>query len=376
MFDGAAISTLNRSIFSAAGAAATAQREAAQSSAVSTQAVLEKSVYDSNDPSGLEAAKAQIRNNAPGLAATMPGGATPEKVTALTQDGVSRLNRNYILGIVRTDPTKAAGLMEKYKDEMTAPDYLAVESKVQSLVHTVGVNQVAQTVLQSHLNDDKTFSASADTMVDEAVGQAEKLYPNDPAIAEATSKQVRALYNQHTWEQLQQTRQVNQQVADYITKGVTNVNMLPPELVKQMTPQQLKQFPGQANSYQMAVTKQTDTEVSTKLQGLYQNDNDKFMSTDIMTMDGLSRGSKDYFLKLQRNEVAQGDPRVSRAMNWLRGAVPSTLQSLDLYKRSPANADNFDKFTGTLHDAIQAWQEANGKAPSEKDVSDTIFRMW
>jgi type II secretory pathway pseudopilin PulG len=140
-----------------------------------------------------------------------------------------------------------------------------------------------------------------------------------------------------------------------------------------MTPAQIKSFPAQANTYQKSVDTQTNQDSYEKFLGLYNNDNGKFMETDFMSEPGLNKSDRDRFLKLQREENANGDPRVSKAIQTLRGAVPGTLESLGIYKRDAKSPKDYDRFTGALHEAIQSYQETNGKPPNEQQLTKEIF---
>src|SRR5262249_11155677 len=57
---------------------------------------------------------------------------------------------------------------------------------------------------------------------------------------------------------------------------------------------------------------------------------------------------------------------------WLKGAVPQALD--DLRVTGPnMNRDTHNQFVGSLHSAIQAWQEEYGKAPTEKDIVEQVY---
>jgi hypothetical protein len=140
-----------------------------------------------------------------------------------------------------------------------------------------------------------------------------------------------------------------------------------------MTPTQIKEFPGQADRYVRANEQATNDAEYRRLLGVYNNDNEKFMDMDILGTPGLTKGNINFFLGLQRKEAANGDPRVDRAKKWIQGSNPGALQELGIYSRTQTNKDNFDMYTGALHEAVQAYQEVNGKSPDEKTVTKEIF---
>ena len=85
MFDGAAISTLNRSIFNAAGSAATAQSQAAIGAADAEYNITVKGVYNNpNDEAEFRDAITKSDAAAVTKAALSPGGASPERVARRT----------------------------------------------------------------------------------------------------------------------------------------------------------------------------------------------------------------------------------------------------------------------------------------------------
>src|SRR5581483_2952696 len=376
MYDASSLSVMSRSIFNGAGAAATANKEWAHGAVTAQHDLLVKGVYD--DPNDESAFRAAIENNhqtATSRAALTAGGASPERVELFTRQGDSTIASNRILGMARNEPYKASQLLKQYKEEglLFGKDYEVVSNKVQSLTQTVGTNVIANQVLGKYLQPDGTYSKTASEMQAEAVAEATKAYPDDPKMPTAAAAVFDHNYNQHQWAKTQDDRAVAQELNNYIVKGVNKVDLLPPDLVKRMTPAQIKGFPAAANTYQRSVDQQTNQDAYTRLLGLYNNDNARFMETNIMTEPGLSKSDRDRFLHLQRTVAANGDPRVSKAMATLRGAVPGTLESLSIYRRDPKNPEDFDKFTGALHEAIQSWQESTGKPPNEQQLTKEIF---
>ena len=375
MYDSSSLSTMGRSIFNGAGAAASAQKEAALGAASAKTDLLTKSTFDDpNDEGAFRSAIDDVKQTATLKAATTPGGASAERVELLTRQGISTVASNRILGMARNQPAQAAALLDQYKKEglLFGKDYEVVSNKVQSLTQTVGTNIIANQVLGKYLQSDGTYSKSASEMQAEAVDQATKAYPDDPKMGTAAQAAFDHNYNQHQWAAAQDERARKQQAADYIVKGVTEVGQLPPDLQKRMTPTEIKAFPAQANSYLRAEQTQTNEKQYRDLLGMYNNDNAKFMDQDIMRMPGISKGNMDFFLKLQRTAAANGDPRVSRAMNWIKGASPQVLDDLGI-TGPRKDRDTSNQFVGALHEAIQSYQEENGKPPNEQQVTKEIF---
>ena len=356
-----AVSTLSRSIFNGAGAAATAQREAALTSIDAQEKWNEKRSYDGSGSTSKTALGLWSRSVS--KAALMPGGYSPERERLLAAQGKSNLAYNRIIGLARNQPFEAGQLLEKYKSEglLFGPQLQAATDKVQGFTESVGTDIIANKVMDQYRLPDGTFSKSAAEMREEAVQQAKSIYPTDPKIGTATQAAFDKNFNQHNWAVHQDELAVKQQMSDYITKGVVQVAQLPPDLVKRMSPAQIREFPIVANTYRSALNKQTNQDQYDRLLGLYNNDNAKFMDTNVLQIEGLSKGNIDFFLKLQRQASANGDPRVARAMGWLKNSVPGTLNELGIIGSSKSE-DSANKFVGALHEAIQAWQEERGKA--------------
>lgn len=374
MFDSSAVSTLSRSIFNGAGAAATAQREAALTSVASQETLLEKQQFDGGDETSFNQAILDIKSNAPKKAALMAGGSSPERVALITQQGISNLAYNRIIGMARNEPYKASQMLEEYKSKgyLFGPQLIEATNKVQSFTESVGTDIISSRVMAQYRLPDGTFSKSAGEMRDEAVQKATEAYPNDPKIGTATQAAFDRNFNQHNWATHQDALAVNQQLNEYVVKGAQTVDQLPKNLVDRMTPAQIKAYPAQANTYKRSIDTQTNQDKYEKLLGLYNNDNAKFMDTNLLQEEGLSKSNINFFLKLQRQASPNGDSRVSRAMNQLKGAAPGTLTDLGIIGKNK-DPDIANKFTGALHEALQSWQEERGKPPTERELVKEIF---
>jgi prepilin-type processing-associated H-X9-DG protein len=68
--------------------------------------------------------------------------------------------------------------------------------------------------------------------------------------------------------------------------------------------------------------------------------------------------------KKKQNE----DPRVNRAMTWLRDSRGGELAALGVFHRDNKNPDDYDHMTGTLQSALDLWQQSHGKPAEYKDV--------
>ena len=59
-------------------------------------------------------------------------------------------------------------------------------------------------------------------------------------------------------------------------------------------------------------------------------------------------------------------------MNWLRRGIGDQLEGQKIFRRDPNNPDDYDKFQGSLHLALEDWQNTHGKPASQQDVVEKI----
>jgi hypothetical protein len=375
MYDTNSLSTMGRSIFNGAGAAAAAQRDSALGAANAQYDLTTKNVYNNpDDEAQYRDALSRSDSTAQLRAASTPGGATPERVAYIQQQGRSELTYNRIVGMARNNPDQAYKLLDGYEKEglIFGKEDIAARAKVEGMIQTVGMNTVANQVLTKYLQADGTYSKSSQEMQGEAVAIATKAYPDMPAIATAAQGAFDRNFNQHSWGLMQDQRQRQQEIYGYQVKGAMTTDMLPPDLVKRMTPAEIKAYPGQANTYQHSIDTQTNIQDYRKYLGMYNDNNSAFMDINFNSVPGLSQENRKTFLGMQRQAQANGDPRVWKAMRQLEGSHGQVLNDLSVTGtgKDPQTAN---QFVGALHDAIQSYQESNGKPPDEKTISEQIF---
>lgn len=375
MYDAQSMSTMGRSIFNGAGVAASAAKDYQKGSLTGQLSVDAKTVEDSpNDETLFREKLRRVDENA----AALSGMEGFEKDNPHTIDMASKLKSQLALqrltGLARNQPYEASKLFEEYKSKglLYGHDVDVAEQRIQGFAQTTGVATIADNVLGKYRQPDGSYSKSFEVMQEEAKKQASEAWPNDPRIGVAAGAAFDRNYNQVKWARTQDDLEVKKKINEYIVKGVTDTAMLPADLTSRMSPQELKQFPAQANAYQHSLSVQTNKQRYDELLGMYNNNNAEFMNTNIYRVPGLSRANIDFFVGLQRKAAPNGDPRVGRAMNWLKGSVPQALDDLKVTGPN-MNRDTHNQFVGALHSAIQGWQEEYGKPPSEKEVVESIY---
>ncbi len=375
MYDASSLSTMGRTIFNGAGAAATAQVQYNKQTAIAQMDLDSNAVELDPKNEGLFQEKVQrTKDNAEHLAVSegaVPGDPRSQDIAA---KAVSRMSARRIIGMARNQPYQASQLFEDYKAKglLRDDDINTVEGKVQGFAHTVGAATIADNVLARYRQPDGTYSKSFEVMQAEAGAEGAERFPNDPKMAIATKGAFDINYNQVKRAKTFDNQDRKQEVSSYITKGVNDVSMLPTSLTDRMTPDEIKQFPAQANAYHHALDVQTNQSKYNELLGMYNNDNAGFMGTDIYRVPGLSKSNIDFFIGLQRKAAANGDPRVGKAMKDIQSFAPAALDALNVTGPN-MNRDTHNQFVGALHSAIQGWQEEYGKPPNPKELQETIY---
>lgn len=377
MFDSSSLSTMSRSIFNGAGAAASAAKDYQKGTIKAQMDVDAKTVEENPNDEGLFRQKLKrVDENAKALA----GFEGFEANNPVALDTASKLKSELALRRVvakaANEPYAASQMLDQYKKDglLFGKDVDTADAKVRAFSHTTGTSTIANKVLEANTSDDGAFKKSATEMQNEAAEQAKAMYPNDPTIATAARAALDHAYNQVDYAKTRDQRARTQTVDDYVLKGVTQVGQLPPSLVAQMKPAELLRFDALARNHQRAERTQTDQAVSDQLTGLYHNEPEKFLDTDIMNVPGLSRQSQGYFSKLQRDASKGFDPRVPRMMSMLRGSRGEDLKAIGVVDSTGKKTDDYDRFTGAMVTARQAWMTDNGgKPPNDKQVLEEIF---
>lgn len=373
MFDRETLSTYNRLIVYGAGEAGDAQREAALTAIDARASLNAKNAYNVDDDSAVDESMQRARSDAEKQAALRPGGYSPEVAQDIAAKGVSNIAYNHVIGATQRDPQRGYQLLDDYTKRglFYGTDGERATEKVRSMIYSTGMDPIATDILNSHKQSDGTYNKSFEQMQDEARAQAEKLYPDIPKIGEAAAKDFDGVYSRIRWGQQQDKWARQSQTSDYILRGVTDPALLPPSLLQQMTPGEIRTFKDSAYRFQKEQLAETDDIQYHKLLGMYDNDRAKFMDTNIFTYPGLSRASVGYFAKLQKSATAEEDPRVSRAIGWLNNAKGSALAELGISKSG--DPDTYNQFTGAVHQALTAYQDEHGKPAGEKEVVNDIF---
>lgn len=378
LFDAESLSTVGRTIFNGAGVAATANKQYAISSVQSQIQKQTDLAATSDNPLDVEAA----RTNLKGLSSQLSTlhGQDPDTATQQAKTITSSLDFNVIQHMARTNPIAAGEELEKRKGDMTAADYEKARTVVDNTNRSVGSVNIAQKVVDSHINDEGKLDAPFATLQSEAEAEATRVAPDDALMGKHTVDALRGMYNQRVYADKQFKWDNNQTIDAAIQNGVKNVQELRqnPEAMTAMDnlpkSEQLK-IPARINAYNSARDRVANQESLTRIMGLRNNDVESFLNLD-------PSDSRLQLNQVQQREVMQWqqqdkkkqneDPRVNRALTWLRDSRGGELAALGVYHRDAKNPDDYDHMTGTLQSALDLWQQSHGKPPTYDDVVNKI----
>lgn len=379
LFDTSSKGTMGRSIFNGAGHAATQNKKYHISSIDSDIQSQTDLAATSDNPREVESARAKLKNLSQQRSALL--GQDPETASLQEKTINSSLDFEVIRHMSRTEPLKAAEELEKRKSGMVAKDYDRALTVVDNAKRSVGSINIAQEVLAAHLDEDGKPTASFDKMQQEAERKAKAIAPNDAVMVKYTSDALRGLYNQKIYADKQFRWDNTQTVDAAIQTGVKDIQQLralSPEVATAIDnlpkSEQLK-LPARINAYNAARDKVANQESLTRISGLRNNDVESFLNldpTDPKLM--LNQSQQRQVLEWQRTDKKNqnSDPRVQRALSWLRHARGGELAALGVYRRDNKNPDDYDQMTGTLQSALDLWQQSHGKPPSYDDVINVI----
>lgn len=382
MYDSSALQTMGRTIFNAAGAAASAQKEYVVNTATA-QSKLDANAV-SNDPeneSTFQDKLQRARSNAITIASAkgVPAGSPQEQL--MLQQATSDLWYNRIQGLSQTSPSRANKMLGDHSDELTDDDRIKLTQVVRTQSRAVDSQNIAQQVFQSGRGDADTPPKSFTDMAAEAEAEAKARDPNDPVLAQHARAALQNLYNQSNYAKRQEDQEnvatINQAlhngVPDYQTFRADPKNAAAEDAL--VASGKKVNIPGMINTYNAARDKQDNEAHYRTLMGQANNDVLGFLDQNPYEDKKLSQGQMNQVIAKQtalKKQVNQ-DPQVDRAMSWMRQGFGSQMQALGVYTRGKANTDDYDHLTGTVQDSMSIWAEQHqGKQPTQKEFDEQI----
>lgn len=379
LFDADSLSTVGRTVFNGAGIAASANKNYAINSVESEIKNQADLAATSKNPADVTNAKQRIANLS--MQRGQLKGQDPESVDEYAKVINSSLDLNVIKETARTAPSEAAAMLEQRRSSMTAADYDRAQTIVDNTQRAVGSVNIAQQVIATHVGDDGKPDVSFEVMQKEAEAKAKQVAPDDAIMQKHTVDALKGLYNQKIYAD-KQFRWDNSQTIDAgIQNGVKDIQELRAsdpkvaEAIDNLPKSDQLKLPARINAYNAARDKVANQESLTQIMGLRNNDVESFLNLDPTNPNlHLSQSQQREVMgwQTQDKKNQNGDPRVNRAMSWLRGARGGELQALGVYHRNAGDPGDYDHMTGTLQSALDLWQQSHGKPATYEDVVDKI----
>ncbi len=379
-FDSDSLSVMGRTIFNAAGHAATENKAYLNSASQARVNAAGESVY--SDPSeqnyrhAVQTATREIRETQAPIA-----GAPPETTDLAVKDKVSEITLTRLKGVLHDSPFKAKDLLNSLPPgTLNDNDYAKADALIRSQSRAVGSVNIANEIYDSGKGDADHPAKSASQMESEAREKANAFDPNDPLMASHTVAALHARINQAKYDEAREVHDNQATLNQAIVAGVHNEQELRADPKAAAAADALIAYgkklnlPAEINNYNTARDRKDNMERFNTLMGTANNDVEGFLNYNARADDKLSQGQINQIISKQdqlKKQVGQ-DPRVDRAVGWMRGAFGAQMEALGVFKRTQQNKDDYDHMTGTVQSALDLWQENHGKPPTYKEFQEQI----
>ncbi len=383
MFDRSSLSTMGRTIFNGAGAAATAQRQYVIGSATA-QSQLDANTVSENpdDPKTFQDKLQQARKNALTISAAKgnPEGSPQEQLEI--QKATSNLWFNKIQGkaLGGSDPYTAGRWLKAHSTELMDDDRIKLEGTVRNQARSIDAQNIANDVYTRGKAGPDKPGKSIGEMEEEAEAISREHDPNDSILSQHTRAALQNLVSRNRYNEVQEDHANTSIINRKIVGGVANEQELRADPVAAKAADDLiasgkkLNLGAEINNYNTARDRKDNMERFNTIMGAANNDVESFLNYNPRADQKLSQGQINAVLAKQeqfKKNIAQ-DPRVDRAMTWMRGGMGAQMEALGVYRRTNANKDDYDHLTGTVQSALDIWTENHGKPPNNKEFLEQI----
>jgi len=379
MYDSGTLSTLGRTLFQGAGHAgnevATARRATVDERISTTVAT----GGNSADPRQVEAARQKAieltreRNRDLGR----PGSDDPTETiinSSINANHISFLAKN---GNLEEAEKKFAALD---KDKMTKVDLDRVAQVLQTQRHSQGSAAIVDNLLKAHTDTDGNLNISVAELHKKAQDMARKNAPNDETYPTVVTRTLDGQLNQQRYARKSEIQDSTQIIQQRLQSGVKNMDELlaDPKVraaYEKLPPSEQNKMPLRIHGYIIARDRENNEQMMTQLNGMKNNDVENFLNFN--PNDPEHKLSQANIRQVQnwqeqRKKATAQDPRVDRAMGWLRQSRGAQMEELGVYRRTERSKDDYDLLTGQVQNAYDLWIENKGKPPTQKEFNEQI----
>src|SRR5258706_897398 len=382
MFDRSSLSTMGRSIFNSAGVAAEGQRQYVIQSAVS-QSKLDANTVSENpdDPNTFQDKLQQARKNAITISAAKgnPEGSPQEQLEI--KNAVSNLYYSKIDGKANKDPYTASKWLTKYRTELNDEDLPKLELKVRNQARAIDAQNIANEIYNEGKAGPGKPGKSAVEMEEAANARAKEHDPDDPVLAQHTRAAVQNLVSRNRYNEAQEDHANTSIINRKIVGGVASEQELRADPVAAKAADDLiasgkkLNLGAEINNYNTARDRKDNMERFNTIMGSANNDVESFLNYNPRADQKLSQSQINSVIAKQeqfKKQIAQ-DPRVDRAMSWLRTGKSAEMgeSGLNLMHRK-GHEDDYDRLTGAVQSSLDIWIENHNKPPSNKEFLEQI----
>lgn len=383
MYDADSMPFMQRNVFSAAGHAAEENKKFTIDTLTSRADLIAQDVED--NPTGPADRKQKMGDLYEEAAMNKFGVNDPNdpNVKDARFKAESKYEYRRLVGMAERGNSLEA--LEELPDiKMTDDDKNRATNIIQAhAIHTATAN-LAQGAYDTYRQPDGTFSKTQTQVHEELRDRARKLFPNNTdmqaRVITDSVQQYDHLVNQDRWG----TRVDNQETKNQIAQTVVRYNVqnaqefqATPEgraIFNKMDPVQQKALPNTINTILDSFRKASNKEVMMQINGLKAGGR----TEDLLNINeydpklALSYDDIQKVQKLKADAVAhpRDDPRVSRALGWMRDAYRSSglMEDLGLMHRDAKHPEDYDHFVG----ALQEWLNEKVEEGKPADYNTVI----
>lgn len=379
MFDGQTQTTMARSIFTASNHAAAAQKKyVVQSMDAQRTAIREDAARTPFDDVATERAIRRTEQSVQeeGKLRGMP----PEAIDNASREATSAIYATKIESAAKENPLQAPTMLSGMRDKLSEKDFKRVENVVNNQRDAYGSAKISTDLIAAHTDEDGNLTAPMSELQAKARKLAAQFSPDDPAFAHKAVAQLNSQFNQHKYARKQENYDNRDIVNSAILGGSSSMDMLLSDPKASAAyyalpkSEQLK-IPARIDNYIKARDRGANEHTMTTVMGLRNNDVESFLAFE--PTDEKYRLSQSQIREVQTAQAkikkqTSADPRVDRAMSWMRQGFGAQMEAMQVFKRTNANKAEYDHLTGAVQQALDIWQEDHKKPPTNKEFNESI----